>query len=166
VAAGVQLNAAEVGGDGGRRSICDHDHERTEGTAVDAAHAWVCPLRPGMVAVSREQACCGVFGELWTGGQWSAALHFSWARPWRCPGLALEQAVRCPSVLYERELHHGSYDTQDGLYDVAWSEIHENQLVTASGDGSIKMWDIMINVSFVRLHATLSVQHSWGRKQL
>lgn len=38
------------------------------------------------------------------------------------------------------------YDTQDGLYDVAWSEIHENQLVTASGDGSIKLWDVMINV--------------------
>ncbi|KAI0091511.1 WD40 repeat-like protein [Irpex rosettiformis] len=37
------------------------------------------------------------------------------------------------------------YDTQDGLYDVAWSEIHENQLVTGSGDGSIKLWDIMIN---------------------
>ena len=39
-----------------------------------------------------------------------------------------------------------SYETQDGLYDVAWSEIHENQLVTASGDGSIKLWDVMINV--------------------
>ncbi|KAH8091654.1 WD40 repeat-like protein [Cristinia sonorae] len=37
------------------------------------------------------------------------------------------------------------YDTQDGLYDVAWSEIHENQLVTASGDGSIKLWDAMLN---------------------
>ncbi|KIP02693.1 hypothetical protein PHLGIDRAFT_284238 [Phlebiopsis gigantea 11061_1 CR5-6] len=37
------------------------------------------------------------------------------------------------------------YDTQDALYDVAWSEIHENQLVTASGDGSIKLWDMMIN---------------------
>jgi peroxin-7 len=40
-----------------------------------------------------------------------------------------------------------SYDTQDGLYDIAWSEIHENQLVTASGDGSIRLWDIMLNVS-------------------
>lgn len=39
------------------------------------------------------------------------------------------------------------YDTQDGLYDIAWSEIHENQIVTASGDGSIKLWDIMLNVS-------------------
>jgi peroxin-7 len=40
----------------------------------------------------------------------------------------------------------GRYDTQDGLYDVAWSEIHENQLVTGSGDGSIKLWDVMLNV--------------------
>lgn len=39
-----------------------------------------------------------------------------------------------------------SYNTQDGLYDVAWSEIHENQLVSASGDGSLKLWDITINV--------------------
>ncbi|KAF8966358.1 WD40-repeat-containing domain protein [Flammula alnicola] len=37
------------------------------------------------------------------------------------------------------------FETQDGLYDVAWSEIHENQLVTASGDGSIRLWDIMLN---------------------
>lgn len=37
------------------------------------------------------------------------------------------------------------FDTQDGLYDAAWSEIHENQIVTASGDGSLKLWDIMLN---------------------
>ncbi|KAF9454293.1 WD40 repeat-like protein [Macrolepiota fuliginosa MF-IS2] len=37
------------------------------------------------------------------------------------------------------------YETQDGLYDIAWSEIHENQLVTASGDGSIRLWDVMLN---------------------
>ncbi|KAJ6515028.1 peroxin 7 [Mycena vitilis] len=37
------------------------------------------------------------------------------------------------------------YETQDGLYDVAWSEVHENQLVTASGDGSIKLWDVVLN---------------------
>ncbi|PLW16693.1 hypothetical protein PCASD_09663 [Puccinia coronata f. sp. avenae] len=37
------------------------------------------------------------------------------------------------------------FDSQDGLYDLAWSEIHENQLVTASGDGSIKLWDIVLN---------------------
>ncbi|KAG8992498.1 peroxisomal targeting signal 2 receptor [Tulasnella sp. JGI-2019a] len=37
------------------------------------------------------------------------------------------------------------YDTQDGLYDVAWSEVNENQIATASGDGSIKLWDVNIN---------------------
>lgn len=43
--------------------------------------------------------------------------------------------------------HEGlSYETQDGLYDVAWSEVHENQLATGSGDGSIRLWDIMLKV--------------------
>ncbi|KDR80692.1 hypothetical protein GALMADRAFT_153143 [Galerina marginata CBS 339.88] len=37
------------------------------------------------------------------------------------------------------------YETQDGLFDIAWSEIHENQLVTASGDGSIRLWDVMLD---------------------
>jgi WD40 repeat protein len=40
------------------------------------------------------------------------------------------------------------YDTQDGLFDVCFSEFHENQLVTAGGDGSIKLWDTSIPVSF------------------
>ncbi|KAE8216703.1 hypothetical protein CF327_g123 [Tilletia walkeri] len=33
------------------------------------------------------------------------------------------------------------FDTQDGLYDVAWSELHENHLISSSGDGSIALWD-------------------------
>ncbi|BGP07560.1 hypothetical protein JCM10049v2_003398 [Rhodotorula toruloides] len=37
------------------------------------------------------------------------------------------------------------FDTQDGLYDLAWSEIHENQIATGSGDGSVKLWDTMLN---------------------
>lgn len=41
------------------------------------------------------------------------------------------------------------FDTQDGLYDCAWSEVHENQLVTASGDGSIKLFDITLKVLFI-----------------
>lgn len=39
-----------------------------------------------------------------------------------------------------------SYDTQDGLFDIAWSEVNENQLVTSSGDGSIKLWDATLAV--------------------
>ena len=43
------------------------------------------------------------------------------------------------------------FPTQDGIYDVAWSEIHENQLVSASGDGSLRLWDVTLNVS-IRPH--------------
>ena len=32
-----------------------------------------------------------------------------------------------------------SFDTRDGVYDCTWSECNENHLVTASGDGSVKM---------------------------
>ena len=46
-----------------------------------------------------------------------------------------------PAVNLEKQ-----YPSQDGLYDIAWSELHENQLVTASGDGSLRLWDITLNV--------------------
>jgi len=44
-------------------------------------------------------------------------------------------------------IHHVAYrllrfDTQDSLYDLAWSETHENQVLVAAGDGSIKLFDI------------------------
>eukprot|EP01026_Neomeris_dumetosa_P028309 TRINITY_DN2292_c0_g1_i1.p1 TRINITY_DN2292_c0_g1~~TRINITY_DN2292_c0_g1_i1.p1 ORF type:complete len:318 (-),score=34.69 TRINITY_DN2292_c0_g1_i1:298-1251(-) len=34
------------------------------------------------------------------------------------------------------------YETQDGLYDCAWCEDNENIIASASGDGSIKIWDM------------------------
>lgn len=34
-----------------------------------------------------------------------------------------------------------AFETQDGLFDVSWSEIHENQLLTSSGDGTISLFD-------------------------
>lgn len=37
------------------------------------------------------------------------------------------------------------YTTQDALYDLAWSEIHENQALAASGDGSIKLFDVSVD---------------------
>jgi hypothetical protein len=40
------------------------------------------------------------------------------------------------------------YDTQDGLFDCSWSEVNENHLVTSSGDGSIKLWDIKLTVQY------------------
>lgn len=35
-----------------------------------------------------------------------------------------------------------AFDTQDGLYDCCWSEENENILISASGDGKIKVWDV------------------------
>jgi WD40 repeat protein len=46
-----------------------------------------------------------------------------------------------------------SFDTQDALFDLAWSEIHENQIVTASGDGSIRLWDVTLVVMWFLLRA-------------
>ncbi|ROW09598.1 hypothetical protein VMCG_02551 [Cytospora schulzeri] len=38
-----------------------------------------------------------------------------------------------------------TFDTNDALYDVAWSEINENQLLAACGDGSIKLFDLGVD---------------------
>ncbi|KXJ92239.1 WD domain-containing protein [Microdochium bolleyi] len=38
-----------------------------------------------------------------------------------------------------------TFDTNDAQYDVAWSEINENQLLAACGDGSIKLYDVNVN---------------------
>ncbi|ODV89157.1 hypothetical protein CANCADRAFT_3791 [Tortispora caseinolytica NRRL Y-17796] len=37
-----------------------------------------------------------------------------------------------------------AFDTQDGLFDLAWSELHENQIVVAGGDGAIRLFDITL----------------------
>jgi len=38
-----------------------------------------------------------------------------------------------------------AFDTNDALYDLAWSEINENQLIVATGDGSVKLFDLGVN---------------------
>ncbi|PHH69021.1 hypothetical protein CDD82_123 [Ophiocordyceps australis] len=38
-----------------------------------------------------------------------------------------------------------TFDTNDALYDLAWSEINENQLVVACGDGSLKLFDLAVD---------------------
>lgn len=38
-----------------------------------------------------------------------------------------------------------TFDTNDALYDLSWSEINENQMVVACGDGSIKLFDLNAN---------------------
>lgn len=40
------------------------------------------------------------------------------------------------------------FETQDSLFDTCWSETHENQLLTAGGDGSVKLFDIGVEPGF------------------
>lgn len=35
-----------------------------------------------------------------------------------------------------------TFDTQDGVYDVAWNESNQNQIVTADAGGSVRLFDI------------------------
>lgn len=42
--------------------------------------------------------------------------------------------------------------TQEGLYDCSWSEVNENQLVSASADGSLKLWDTMTSDDYPIAH--------------
>lgn len=42
------------------------------------------------------------------------------------------------------------YDTQDSIFDVSWSEAHENQILAASGDGTIKLFDTTLDEFPVR----------------
>ena len=43
-----------------------------------------------------------------------------------------------------------TFDTQDSLFDLAWSETHENQVLVAAGDGSVKLFDIGVDEFPVR----------------
>lgn len=46
-----------------------------------------------------------------------------------------------PNGRVENEI---AWETQDGIFDIAWSEIHENQAAVACGDGSIKLFDMSV----------------------
>ncbi len=38
-----------------------------------------------------------------------------------------------------------AWDTNDAQFDVAWSELNENQLLVACGDGSLKLFDLSVD---------------------
>ena len=101
-----------------------------------------------MVSVPQFAPRSCICGKLRSGGQWSFAFSFCYSGgTWWPSRSECGQAVSSQDLLHLSYLRTADrYDTQDGLYDVAWSEIHENQLVTCSGDGSIKLWDVMLNV--------------------
>lgn len=127
--------------------------------------AWS-PFRPGRIAIA-SAANYGLVG--------NGRLHLASITPGPSgvPNISLDRL--CVLLLYlgyntltyfDPELAEYSYETQDGLYDVAWSEIHENQLVSASGDGSIKLWDIMLNVRPASLRSAVKHTQNWLGKDV
>mmetsp|Transcript_15477 Transcript_15477/g.18772 ORF Transcript_15477/g.18772 Transcript_15477/m.18772 type:complete len:340 (+) Transcript_15477:89-1108(+) len=40
------------------------------------------------------------------------------------------------------------FETNDAIYDCSWSELNQNQLVSACGDGSVKLWDMQTKDGF------------------
>lgn len=58
-----------------------------------------------------------------------------------------------------------AFDTQDGLFDVAWSETHENQVAVAAGDGLVKLFDLgagRFPVRNYKEHTREVFSVSWG----
>ena len=46
-----------------------------------------------------------------------------------------------------------AFDTQHGIYDCAWNELNEFQLVSVCSDGSMKLWDLKTRDNFPIQHA-------------
>lgn len=55
------------------------------------------------------------------------------------PSTFPQSSIQIPHIKAHKMLR---FDTQDSLFDLAWSESHENQVLVAAGDGSIKLFDI------------------------
>jgi peroxin-7 len=54
---------------------------------------------------------------------------------------ALSAAAR-PDAPALRVAEARSFYSQDGMFDCAWSECNAQQIVTACGDGSVRLWDL------------------------
>jgi len=135
---------------------CSHDLEQKDIMAIQCvAVAWrtVACTRPSNLApclqlafspfFENKVACASAanFGIVGNGRLWILNHGAAPMVPPR-PGMAPPPG----GIMPER-----TFDTQDGLFDVAWSEMHENQLVTSSGDGSIKLWDLTLPVGLVTI---------------
>ncbi len=85
---------------------------------------------------------------VWPHRQWAALARHGGAHRANCgQGVSTKCCnFACTRAAVELEVVC-RFETQDGLYDLAFSEVHEHQVATASGDGSVKLWDMKLNVS-------------------
>uniref|UniRef100_A0A2I3G8W8 Peroxin-7 n=1 Tax=Nomascus leucogenys TaxID=61853 RepID=A0A2I3G8W8_NOMLE len=85
-----------------------------------------------------SEVCGGAARTLRTPGRHGYAAEFSPYLPGRlaCCGTLL---ILDPDEAGLRLFR--SFDWNDGLFDVTWSENNEHVLITCSGDGSLQLWD-------------------------
>lgn len=60
---------------------------------------------------------------------------------------------------------NNSFITQDCLFDTAWNELHENQIVVAQGDGSLRLFDITLKdypIAIFREHEREVFSCNWN----
>ncbi|EDO19320.1 hypothetical protein Kpol_1036p65 [Vanderwaltozyma polyspora DSM 70294] len=58
-----------------------------------------------------------------------------------------------------------SFMTQDCLYDVAWNELHENQVLVAQGDGSLRLFDTSLQkfpIAIFKEHSKEVLSCNWN----
>lgn len=48
-------------------------------------------------------------------------------------------------------VQNGSFQWSDGLFDVAWSEANPSIVITASGDGSLQIWNLSSNGNLINI---------------
>nr|XP_021152801.1 peroxisomal biogenesis factor 7 [Columba livia] len=71
---------------------------------------------------------------------------FFWLEGTSCDVLVLFIGLGCGTLAVLEQNEAGivllrSFDWNDGLFDVTWSENNEHVLITSSGDGSLQIWD-------------------------
>jgi len=54
------------------------------------------------------------------------------------------------------------FNTNDGIFDIAWSEGNENHIISAGGDGSIKLWDLNAQLPLVNFKEHIGEVFSVG----
>lgn len=128
-----------------RTFISINSPPRSHGCHARVPDARVQSLCCQILTVLRLENCCRQLCQLWHCWQWSPL----------CTG---PDGARCSSRedvccgRYHPPNHRSRitnqssrFDTNDSLYDLAWSEINENQLIAACGDGSLKLFDLGVN---------------------
>ncbi len=90
------------------------------------------PFEENKLAIASAQH----FGVVGNGKQHVIRVNTQALRAKQSKGLAPQQ-INAPMF---KDL--AIYNTRDGVYDCAWSELNENHIVSACGDGTLRLWDM------------------------